>query len=192
MRSFGWMFCVPVFGGRQSVCVCICVCVCVCMYVEGRGHNEGWGEGECGRRDSCSELIPRIHKCSGVFQPLRRNPLCLSAFTVGKIPEPQTRQSISVWAGPSVPERKGEVPVGVAGGNGATAHWREEQPCRQGLWVGHLTGDHELEKNARQPALELLQVRDQLNCTSCSISRRFGPGVRRDKVLFSFVEFLTG
>ena len=50
----------------------------------------------------------------------------------------------------------------------------------------------ELEKKARQPALELLQVRDQLNCTSCSISMRFGPGVRRDKVLFSFVEFLTG
>lgn len=50
----------------------------------------------------------------------------------------------------------------------------------------------ELEKKARQPALELLQVRDQLNCTSCSISRRSGPGVRRDKVLFSFVEFLTG
>ena len=57
----------------------------------------------------------------------------------------------------------------------------------------------ELEKKAQQPALELLQVRDQLNCTSCSklqsgpsMSMRFGPGVRRDKVLFSFVEFLTG
>ena len=35
-------------------------------------------------------------KHSGVFQPLRRNPLCVSAFTVGKIPEPQTRHSISV------------------------------------------------------------------------------------------------
>lgn len=125
----------------ETECMCMCLCVCVCMYVEGRGHNEGWGEGECDRRDSCSELIPRIHKCSGVFQPLRRNPLCLSAFTVGKIPEPQARQSSSVCAGPSVPERKGAVPAGVAGGNGATAHWREEQPPRQGLCGGHPAGD---------------------------------------------------
>ena len=76
------------------VYVSVCVCVYVCMLRGGGIMRDE--EKECGRRDSCSELIPRIHKCSGVFQPLRRNPLCLSAFTVGKIPEPQTRQSISV------------------------------------------------------------------------------------------------
>ena len=81
--------------------LCTCVgwererekCVCVCVLRGGRIMRD---EEKVGVIKGILVLNLSSDKHSGVFQPLRRNPLCLSAFTVGKIPEPQTRHSISV------------------------------------------------------------------------------------------------
>ena len=72
----------------------MCLCVCVYIYVEGRGIMRD--EEKVGVIEGILVLNLSSDKHSGVFQPLRRNPLCLSAFTGGKIPEPQARHSISV------------------------------------------------------------------------------------------------
>ena len=72
----------------------MCLCVFVYIYVEGRGIMRD--EEKVGVIEGILVLNLSSDKHSGVFQPLRRNPLCLSPFTVGKIPEPQARRSISV------------------------------------------------------------------------------------------------
>lgn len=69
--------------------------VCVCIYML-RGGGIMRDEEKVGVIEGILVLNLSSDKHSGVFQPLRRNPLCLSAFTGGKIPEPQTRHSISV------------------------------------------------------------------------------------------------
>ena len=72
----------------------MCVFVCVCVILRGGGITRD--EDKVGVIKEILVLNLSSDKHSGVFQPLRRNPLCLSAFTVGKIPEPQATRSISV------------------------------------------------------------------------------------------------
>ena len=73
----------------------LCVCLCVCVYIL-RGGGITRDEDKVGVIEEILVLNLSSDRHSGVFQPLRRNPLCLSAFTVGKIPESQARHSISV------------------------------------------------------------------------------------------------
>ena len=65
----------------------LCVCLCVCVYML-RGGGIMRDEEKVGVIEGILVLNLSSDKHSGVFQPLRKNPLCLSAFTVGKIPEP--------------------------------------------------------------------------------------------------------
>ena len=65
----------------------VCVCLCVCVYIL-RGGGIMRDEEKVGVIEGILVLNLSSDKHSGVFQPLRKNPLCLSAFTVGKIPEP--------------------------------------------------------------------------------------------------------
>ena len=73
--------------------LCTCVgwererekCVCVCVLRGGRIMRD---EEKVGVIEGILVLNLSSDKHSGVFQPLRKNPLCLSAFTVGKVPEP--------------------------------------------------------------------------------------------------------
>ena len=65
----------------------LCVCLFVCVYML-RGGGIMRDEEKVGVIKGILVLNLSSDKHSGVFQPLRKNPLCLSAFTVGKIPEP--------------------------------------------------------------------------------------------------------
>ena len=81
-------------GWERESCVCVCVCACVCVSRGGGILKDGEKEGVM-KRILVLNSFPDLTNVL-VFPSLRRNPLPLSAFTVGKIPEPRARHSISV------------------------------------------------------------------------------------------------
>lgn len=76
-------------------------------------------------------VFPRLsEEILFLFLPLLRQ----NSRTTGKTQCQYLNKAIGSW-------EKGAIPAGVAGGNRARAHRREEQPHHQGLWGGHPAWD---------------------------------------------------